>query len=53
MEPLYVGIIVGVAVLAGIIGFFAFTGQGADFNPITIDNVDKIMRPSSESSSSP
>jgi hypothetical protein len=48
MEPLYVGIIVGVAVLAGIIGFFAFTGQGADFNPITIDK-----RPSSESSSSP
>lgn len=50
MEPLYVGIIVGVAILAGIIAFFAFTGQGAEFNPITLDNLDKVVRPSLDSS---
>lgn len=50
MDALYIGIIIAVAVVAIIIGAVAFTGSGEGFNPITIDNVDKILRPSSESS---
>lgn len=45
MDFKYVAIIVGVGIVAGVIGFLAFTGGGEGLNPITIDNVDKILRP--------
>ncbi len=45
MDFKYVGIIIGVGVLAGVIAFLAFTGGGAGLNPITVDNVDRLLRP--------
>lgn len=46
MDFKYIAIIVAVGILAGVVGFLAFTGGGAGLNPITIDNVDSILRPS-------
>jgi hypothetical protein len=46
MDALYVAIIIAVIMIAGVIAYMAWTGGYEGMNPITVDNVDKFLRPS-------
>lgn len=42
---LYISIIIAVFIIAAAVAYMAWTGEGEGMNPITIDNVNKVLRP--------